>query len=337
MTENGHVVQRERVRQVPVVFPVPLDGTDAQASLTLDQRQKGLLWFSTYASELHARYTFTNPTPTARRVAIEFPLAQSNTIYDGFQVTDERGKPVAVTYSGAGASWTADFEAGASRSFSVGYRSRGMDSWRYQLIGGTGEVRNFKLTLDTSFPEVDFPAGTLSPTRQQTVDGRWQGTWEFKTLVANAAIGMALPQRLNPGDVATRITFFAPVGLLFFFFVVAVRAAGKKLDLHPLNYFFLGCAFFAFHLLFAYLVDHVAILPSLAIASAVSIFLVASYARLFLPLRFVLADVAIAQLLYLVLFSVTFLWKGYTGLSITVGAVLTLFVMMQFTGRRAIE
>ena len=33
------------------------------------------------------------------------------------------------------------------------------------------------------------------------------------------------------------------------------------------------------------------------------------------------------------LFSVTFLWKGFTGLSITVGAILTLFVMMQVTGR----
>jgi heme/copper-type cytochrome/quinol oxidase subunit 3 len=37
---------------------------------------------------------------------------------------------------------------------------------------------------------------------------------------------------------------------------------------------------------------------------------------------------------YLVGFSLTFLLKGFTGLSITVGAILTLFLMMQVTGRR---
>ena len=35
------------------------------------------------------------------------------------------------------------------------------------------------------------------------------------------------------------------LGLLFFFFVVAVFAAAKRKNLHPLNYFFFGCAFFA--------------------------------------------------------------------------------------------
>ena len=44
-------------------------------------------------------------------------------------------------------------------------------------------------------------------------------------------------------------------------------------------------------------------------------------------------QVGTAQLVYLVLFSVTFFWKGYTGLAITIGAILTLFVIMQLTGR----
>ena len=55
---------------------------------------------------------------------------------------------------------------------------------------------------------------------------------------------------------ASRITFFAPVGLLFFFSVVAIFAAAQRREIHPLNYLFFGCAFFAYHLLFSYLVDH---------------------------------------------------------------------------------
>ena len=42
---------------------------------------------------------------------------------------------------------------------------------------------------------------------------------------------------------------------------------------------------------------------------------------------------ALPQCLYLVLFSATFFWQGFTGLAIAVGAILTLFVIMQIVGR----
>jgi inner membrane protein involved in colicin E2 resistance len=120
---------------------------------------------------------------------------------------------------------------------------------------------------------------------------------------------------------------------LFFFFVVAILALVKKKELHPMHYLLLGCAFFAFHLLFAYLVDHLEPGPSFAIASAVSIALVVSYARLFVGWRFALVEMGLSQVIYLVLFSLTFFWEGYTGLAITIGAVVTLFLVMQLTGR----
>ena len=138
--------------------------------------------------------------------------------------------------------------------------------------------------------------------------------------------------RLNPGGSA-KITFFAPVGLLFFFFVVAVLAAARWREIHLGCYFLLSCAFFAFHLLFAYLVDHLAVGTSFAIASVVSVFLVVSYARLFVGWRFALREMGIAQAIYLVLFSFTFFWTGFTGLAITLGAIVTLFVIMQITGK----
>jgi len=39
------------------------------------------------------------------------------------------------------------------------------------------------------------------------------------------------------------------------------------------------------------------------------------------------------QFVYLVLFSYTFFFEGYTGLAITILCVATLFIVMQFTGR----
>jgi len=60
----------------------------------------------------------------------------------------------------------------------------------------------------------------------------------------------------------------------------------RGIDLHPMNYFFLAAAFFSFHLLLAYLVDHLSIHKAFAIAAAVSIFLVVSYLRLVVGIRF---------------------------------------------------
>jgi hypothetical protein len=53
----------------------------------------------------------------------------------------------------------------------------------------------------------------------------------------------------------------------------------------------------------------------------------------FVGWRFAFEKVVPVQLIYLVLFSASFFWKGFTGLAITIGAILTLFAVMQLTGR----
>jgi Inner membrane protein CreD len=314
---------------------IPLEQSDLQVKLALAHRQKGLLWFATYGVDFGARYDFVNDSGADRTITLRFPLGAQQAVYDGFEVRDEAGAKLETHIADGVAEWRAIFRAGERRSYRVAYRSRGTERWGYQLTAGTGqgETRGFHLAIDTDFASIDFPAGTLSPSAHAARGGGWHGEWTFASLVASQPIGIVLPQKLNPGPLASKITFFAPVGLLFFFFVVAVLAAASKRRIHPLNYFFFGCAFFAFHLLFAYLVDHLAILPSFALASAVSLALVISYARLFVGWRFALREMALAQVIYLVLFSFTFFWTGFTGLAITIGAILTLFVMMQFTGR----
>jgi len=107
----------------------------------------------------------------------------------------------------------------------------------------------------------------------------------------------------------------------------------RGIELHPMNYFFLAAAFFSFHLLLAYLVDHISIHTAFTISSIVSIFLVISYLRLVTGTRFAAREAGLAQFIYLVMFSYAFFFKGLTGLAITIGSSLTLFVVMQMTGR----
>ena len=83
----------------------------------------------------------------------------------------------------------------------------------------------------------------------------------------------------------------------------------------------------------AYLVDLISIHMAFTICSAVSLFLVISYMRLIVGTKKAIFQIGLAQLIYLVLFSYTFFFVGYTGLSITILCICTLFVVMQATGK----
>jgi inner membrane protein involved in colicin E2 resistance len=104
-------------------------------------------------------------------------------------------------------------------------------------------------------------------------------------------------------------------------------------SLHPMNYVFISAAFFAFHLLMAYLVDHVSMHVAFVVAALVSAALVATYLRAVGGMRERWWQAVLAQLVYLVAFSYAFFFEGFTGLSVTIGAIVTLFVLMQMTAR----
>jgi hypothetical protein len=215
----------------------------------------------------------------------------------------------------------------------VRYRSHGIGKWTYRFGAGVVSVHDFALTMNTNFRAIDFPARTLSPTvKRETPDG-WQLAWNYRDLVGGSGVGMAFPQQLQPGPLAERITLWAPLSLLFYVFVMLVITTLRRIDLHPINYFFLAAAFFAFHLLFAYTVDRIPIGWAFVLCSVVSMFLTVSYLRLVAGLRFAAVEAALAQFFYLILFSYALFDEGYSGLSITIGAIVTLFVTMQLTGR----
>jgi inner membrane protein involved in colicin E2 resistance len=215
----------------------------------------------------------------------------------------------------------------------VAYRSQGLDSWRYQLGDGIAQARDFQLVMNTNFRDIDFADDTLSPTSKLLVPNGWQLTWQYSNLVSGFQIGMSMPEKLQPGPLAGEISYAAPVSLFFFFFLIFIITAMRNIDLHPMNYFFLATGFFAFHLLLAYLVDHISIHAAMVISSIVSVTLVVSYLRLVVGMRFAALEAGTAQLVYLVLFSYAFFWRGFTGLAITITAIITLFVVMQATGR----
>ena len=54
------------------------------------------------------------------------------------------------------------------------------------------------------------------------MEGGWSFVWNYPDVIHPQSIGMAMPNALNAGPVAQRISFFAPVSLLFFFAVLLI-------------------------------------------------------------------------------------------------------------------
>ncbi|MFQ5744333.1 MAG: inner membrane CreD family protein, partial [Acidobacteriota bacterium] len=312
-----------------------LDASDIQVALELEHRRKGLLWYDLYGVDFAARYAITAPSTIDGPLRVVFHFPAPDAIYDGFtfRVADQEGSAddlqsaVVVTID--------DVAPGARIPVAVRYRSRGLDDWTYALRDqGVGQVRDFQLTMTTNFTGVDFPAGSISPTERVPVGATGERIlWRFDNLVTGKRIGVDLPNKLNPGPLTQRVTFFAPVSLLFFLTVMVILGIVQNRNLHPMHYFFLAAAFFSFHLLLAYLVDHVSVHLAFAVSAAVSMFLVVSYLRVVGGTHFAVAQAGLAQLIYLVLFNYAFFFKGFTGLAITVGAIVTLFVLMQSTAK----
>ncbi len=311
---------------------LPLEASDITADLHLDYRQKGLLWYSTYQVGFSGSYTFRNDTAARQWVTFTLELPAAQTIYDNLEMS-VGDQLLEISNSGGKAYARAYLPPSGSDVLRVRYRSQGVDSWAYNFGSEISQVRNFRLRVLTDFRGMDFAENTLSPTGKRETPAGWDLTWAYTNLLSGYQIGIRMPEKLQPGPLAGRISLFAPVSLLFFFFLLFVIATLRRVDLHPMNYFFLAAAFFSFHLLLAYLVDHVSIHAAFVISAATSIVLVVSYLRLVVGLRFALVEAGLMQICYLVLFSYAFFFEGYTGLAITIGAVMTLFVVMQLTGR----
>ncbi len=338
VADDGSTKRIKTVEQENV--DLPLTGSDIKVSLSYEPRKKGLLWHSTYRVLFRGTYTVENTSGLARPAHVLFKFPSTDAQYDDFQLVGPGGD-LHYTNSQGRILFYRELDAGEKLTFTVAYRSRGLAKWTYAFssdpdvlsYGSVAQVRNFRLEMNTDFDKIDFPEGTMSPHEKQAQGGGWRLLWKTRNLITGLNIGMLMPEELNPGPLAARITFFAPVSLLFFLFILFVVVVLKKIDLHPMHYFFLSLSFFAFHLLFAYLVDHVDVHLAFALSAAVSIALVVSYIRLVVGPRFAFVETGLLQLLYLVVFSYTHFFKGYTGLMVTAFAIVTLFFVMQLTAR----
>jgi hypothetical protein len=314
--------------------PMQPASTRITADIRLDQRLKGLMWYSLYDTTFDGRWSYVHEHGNNGTLDLAFAFPVPDATYDDFKfVLDGRDMAAELRPENGTMSVSVPVLPGQKVELAVHYKTRGRDTWQYAPAQGVASLRDFNLGIRCDFAAIDYPHGTISPSTREREGNGWLLTWDFRQVVGGQAMGLTMPERIQPGELSNQLTATAPISLLLFFILLFALGVLQKLDIHPANYLALAGAFFSFHLLFAYGVDHVHITAAFTIASATSIIMVVSYMRLVVSPRFAFREVAAAQLVYQVGFSLAHFAKGYTGLTISVLATLTLFTLMMLTGR----
>ena len=299
--------------------------------IDLEQRKKGLIWYPTYKVKFDATYSVINRDRVAQSYRLHFPLPSESATYEYFKFLVDGQLQQFDFNASEGIHYLIELQPDQKRTFTIQYHTRGLRTWTYNLSNEQGRVKRFDLQLKTNFSAVDFKSGSLSPMKTEVIDQQTLLSWKADDLFTKQAVSIVLPEKLNPGPLSARMTYFAPVCLLFFFVLIAALGVVHRVEIHPMHYLFVTAGFFAFHLLFAYLIDVINVHFAFFISSITSVSLVVFYLKNALGRDFPWKFAALGQIVYLVLFSYTFFIKGMTGLTVTIGSILTLSVIMYLT------
>jgi len=310
--------------------------SDVKINVYLDQRKKGNLWFPTFKAAFEGKYIFQIDESFNEDVFIYSTLNSADAIYNNLSLKinnedidnvlpliNKQEIPVIPL-------------ADKTILLTVSYDATGMEDIYYLISperNAIAQINNFKLIISTDFDLYDFPSNMMSPTVINKKENQNELIWELNKTITGKNIGLVIPNKLNPGEIITRVSFFAPVSLLFFFVVLLMFTVILKVKIHPMHYFFLAATFFSFHLMFSYFSDQLDIYLSFAISAVVSLFLTITYMRFFTPKKIAFIYAPAIQFIYLIIFSFSFFFDGITGMIVTICSVLTLFILMQVTGK----
>ena len=161
---NGQNIAR--TVEETTVTPLALERSRVRAGLDLEQRKKGLLWFPTYRVAFRGDYVFRNTTDSDDvTLRLAFPAADA--IYDDLTFIVD-GRAIRTNAVNGVVDASVRVPVGGTVRLETGYRSQGLSTWTYSFGEGVSQVRDFQLDMQTNFKAIDFPAGTLSPTVEES-------------------------------------------------------------------------------------------------------------------------------------------------------------------------
>ena len=249
--------------------------SDVGIDLRLERKKIGNLWFPVFLAVYRGEYEYDiESVPEEFRSQSLFLLPGLNSSESVYRSIDMKINDVAVEpLSKLVASTPMELgpEAHSEGKIRVAfhYKTTGPDYMLYVLAGQQQSSRkaaieedsegnrapvttrltrldNFNVKLTADFEEFDFPNRTIPPTKREKHNRTNEFSWQFDKTVTGKNIGLIVPKVTNPGDIAARISFFAPISLLFFVVVMIIFGILVRQALHPMHYFFLAATFLSF-------------------------------------------------------------------------------------------
>jgi hypothetical protein len=187
--------------------------------LTASEREKGYALYSGYIIDARYEYHVINNLEVKRRAEFRFPLSPDQTMHDDFIVTVD-GKDISSELEirrDDWVSWKHEMRPGQESTIVVSYRSRGMDTFYYQ-IPTQRHIQDFILTLTIDRLPVDllnYPERCLTPTEIQATKDKKGSilTWQLDSAITKSGMGVSFPQPEQPGAQVLRVLVNSPYAI----------------------------------------------------------------------------------------------------------------------------
>ncbi len=194
-TTNGVERQvRERALQA-MTQDVSVASTRIDVDLHLDQRLKGLVWYSLYDVGFRGAWSYVHTIKESGTLRVRFRFPDPQGVYDAFTFAID-GKPQELHPKDGLLDAAVPVAPGQRVEIAIAYKSRGLDEWRYVPDPGVASLKDFRLTMTTDFADIDFPSSTLSPSMRERSGDGYRLEWRFEQVVTGHSIGMATPKRV---------------------------------------------------------------------------------------------------------------------------------------------
>jgi hypothetical protein len=258
-----------------------IQGTEARVKIILNYRRKGTAYYTGFEDDCWFKYDVQNLANRETEAEFTFPMSYRQTVFHGL-VVRVNGKDISkqMIFRGADLHWTGKMAPQERVKIVVVYRSRGLDTYYYQ-IPRPREIRRFRLIMqlpDVPMPRLNYPEGCMPPTSIGRISGGRGSllTWALDRAITTQGMGVALPPAPQPGNQAARALSEAwrggmllLVGLAFTFVALGAGTQLVRLALLAATY----CTEFMLMSILADLTPAFAwaFIPAAAIALAVSL------------------------------------------------------------------
>jgi len=179
----------------------------AHHEITLKQnpRKKGSAFYGGYENDCSFSWKLRNPSDTAQKCRLTFPLPASGAMYDGLvAMLDGRDVLPQMEIRDSSLVLERDVQPGEAMDFHIAFKSRGLSFWYFQ-VREQREIRDFTLTLnllDLPKAKLNYPGGCMTPTEiNPTRDNLGTIlTYRLDHALTDKGMGISLPQLPQPGE-----------------------------------------------------------------------------------------------------------------------------------------